>query len=140
WKMTGSGNDFVFFDNRTRVHDDLATAEAIGRLCDRRAGVGADGIVLLDASDRFAFGMRYYNRDGSLAEMCGNAALCSVTLATRLGIGSGADMTFDTTSGPVTGRMTADGPEIDMVEIADLQSSFQTTLKAGEQQIGYARV
>src|SRR5688572_29758912 len=85
WKMTGSGNDFVFFDARTEPPDQLETAEAIGALCDRRKGVGADGVVLLESDPEYAYGIRYFNRDGSLAEFCGNASLCSLTLALGLG-------------------------------------------------------
>lgn len=141
WKMTGSGNDFVFFDNRTGEHDDLAAPGPIEALCDRRKGVGADGIVLIDSSDLYAFGMRYYNRDGSLAEMCGNAALCSARLAVTLGIGSrGQDLVFDTTSGPVTGRVVDDEPEIDMVDVAELTPTFAARPEGAEQRLGYARV
>lgn len=140
WKMSGSGNDFVFFDNRDGSHNDLANATAIGAICDRRRGVGADGIVLIDAHERLAFGMRYYNRDGSLAEMCGNAALCSARLAMELGIARDGDFTFDTTSGPVTARFVGGVPEVDMVSVSELQPVFETPLEAGELQIGFARV
>lgn len=140
WKMSGSGNDFVFFDNRDGSHNDLANAAAIGAICDRRRGVGADGIVLIDAHERLAFGMRYYNRDGSLAEMCGNAALCSARLARELGIVSDGDFAFETTSGPVTARFVGGVPEVDMVPVTELQPAFETPLEAGEVQIGFARV
>ena len=140
WKMTGSGNDFLFFDNRDGAHDDLADPVAIAALCDRRNGVGADGIVLIDASTTTAFGMRYYNRDGSLAEMCGNAALCSTRLARELGIAGPGDFSFDTTSGPVTARLTSSDPEIDMVPVTGLDAAFHTPLGPGERRIGYARV
>lgn len=140
WKMSGSGNDFVFFDNRDGRHDDLANATAIGAICDRRRGVGADGIVLIDTHERLAFGMRYYNRDGSLAEMCGNAALCSARLARELGIAGDGDFTFDTTSGPVTARFVGGVPEVEMVPVTELQPVFDTPLEAAETQIGFARV
>lgn len=140
WKMSGSGNDFVFFDNRDGRHSDLVDAAIIGAICDRRRGVGADGIVLIDPHPQFAFGMRYYNRDGSLAEMCGNAALCSARLARDLGIVSAGDFTFDTTSGPVTARFVGGVPEVDMVPVTELQPVFETPLEEGEMQIGFARV
>jgi diaminopimelate epimerase len=140
WKMSGSGNDFVFFDNRDGIHNDLANAMSIGAICDRRRGVGADGIVLIDAHQRLAFGMRYYNRDGSLAEMCGNAALCSARLARELGIARDGDFTFDTTSGPVTARFVDGVPEVDMVPVTELKPVFDTPLESGEVRIGFARV
>jgi diaminopimelate epimerase len=140
FKMTGSGNDFVFFDNRQHDHDVLVSAEAIARICDRRNGVGADGIVLIDTHPVLAFGMRYYNRDGSLAEMCGNAALCSARFATILGIVGQGTFTFETPSGPVTGRVTGTEAEVDMVPTTDLQPDFSLRLLAGELRAGYARV
>ncbi|HPV77520.1 MAG TPA: hypothetical protein PLX31_21665, partial [Gemmatimonadaceae bacterium] len=86
WKMSGSGNDFVFFNAMHVAAGDLATPARIGQLCERRTGIGADGVVFLERHDVHAFSMRYFNRDGSLAEMCGNAALCSTRLARELGI------------------------------------------------------
>ena len=140
WKLTGSGNDFVFFDNRDDAHNDLAAPPVIGALCDRRRGVGADGIVLIDADKEFAFGMRYFNRDGSLAEMCGNAALCSASLASALGIVDAPAFAFQTSSGPVTARIRDGHPEIDMVPVTQLAATFNTPMQPGEQRIGYARV
>ena len=138
--MSGSGNDFVFFDNRDGKHDDLAEPGVIGVICDRRRGVGADGIVLIDRHARLAFGMRYYNRDGSLAEMCGNAALCSSRLARDLGVVGGGDFTFETSSGPVTARFAGDTPEVDMVPVTEMQPAFETPLEPGELKAGFARV
>jgi diaminopimelate epimerase len=140
FKMTGSGNDFIFFDNRDAAHNDLAEPAVIDALCDRRRGIGADGIVLLDADLEFAFGMRYYNRDGSLAEMCGNAALCSARLATHLGAVPQGDFTFRTPSGPVTGRLVDEAPEIDMTPVTDLRGNASIPTHPGERRIGYARV
>lgn len=140
FKMTGSGNDFVFFDNRARQHEDLISAARIGALCDRRRGIGADGIVLIDTDDEFHFGMRYYNRDGSLAEMCGNAALCSARLATHLDIVPATDFTFRTPSGPVTGRLVDGTPEIDMTAVTESRPATDIALEPGERRVGYARV
>lgn len=140
WKMSGSGNDFVFFDNRDGRHNDLAVADIIGAICDRRRGVGADGIVLIDQHAHLAFGMRYYNRDGSLAEMCGNAALCSSRLARDLGIVGDEDFTFETSSGPVTARFAGGTPEVDMIPVTELRPAFGTPLEPGEQRAGFARV
>jgi len=73
-KMSGAGNDFVVLDNRKGVVTDPA---AFAReLCDRRKGIGADGLLLLEASDRADFLMRYYNSDGSFGGMCGNGGRC----------------------------------------------------------------
>jgi len=141
WKMSGSGNDFVFFDAMKEPAGELETAPVIGRLCERRTGVGADGVVLLEPHPSLAFSMRYFNRDGSLAEMCGNAALCSVRLASELGIvPQDADFRFQTVSGPVGGRLRNGEPEIDMVRVTELQAAYDAPLEPGEHRMGFARV
>lgn len=141
WKMTGSGNDFVFFDARDEAPGMLETAAAIGTLCDRRLGVGADGVVFVESDPELPFAIRYFNRDGSLAELCGNASLCAVTLAVELGIVPAAgDFRFGTSSGPLTGRLTPSGPEIDATAVRDEQPAFQAHLEPGEERIGFARV
>ena len=140
WKMSGSGNDFVFFDAMREPAGELATPEWIGRLCERRTGIGADGVVFLEPHPIQAFSMRYFNRDGSLAEMCGNAALCSTRLARVLGIAPEGSFTFETVSGPVTGRFVSGAPEIDMVPVTQLAATFETEREPGEERVGFARV
>jgi diaminopimelate epimerase len=141
WKMTGSGNDFVFFDARTDLSGALESPEAIEALCDRRRGIGADGVVFLENDAEHTYGIRYFNRDGSLAEFCGNASLCSVTLATELNIApAGQRFTFQTSSGPIPGRFSTNGPEVGMPAVSDPQTTFAAGLKPGESRIGFARV
>ena len=85
-KFDGAGNDFVVVDNRDGSFR-LGTDE-IARLCHRRFGVGADGLMTLDAaSDGFDFEMRYYNSDGRLGSMCGNGGRCIAAFAHVLGLG-----------------------------------------------------
>jgi len=140
--MSGSGNDFVFFDARAAAPGILETSAAIGALCAQRTGIGADGVVFLERGEAGeAFSIRYFNRDGSLAELCGNASLCSVRLAKDLAIVSkGERFTFGTSSGPMRGRLEGGRPEIEMVRIRDPQIDFDTPLAVGESRIGYARV
>ena len=140
WKMSGSGNDFIFFNALHEPPGSLASPAAISALCERRTGIGADGVVFLEPHATLPFVMRYYNRDGSLAEMCGNAALCSTRLAGELGISASGDVTFDTVSGPVTGRFVNGAPEVDMVRVTELQPSIDIPLQAGERRVGFARV
>lgn len=141
WKMTGSGNDFVFFDARSEPSGILEGAQAIGALCDRRRGVGADGVVFLEPDREHAYSIRYFNRDGSLAEFCGNASLCSVTLATELGVvPRGQEFMFRTSSGSIPGRYGSNGPEVGMPAVAEANPSFDAQLMPGELRIGYARV
>ena len=75
YKYHGAGNDFMLIDNRDR-HFDIKNWEKIKLLCDRHFGVGADGLILLEPSDKADCFMNYYNADGGLAEMCGNGVRC----------------------------------------------------------------
>ena len=78
-KMTGAGNDFVVIDNRWGLIKD---GPAIARsLCDRRWGVGADGLLLIEPSARASYKMMYYNADGSYGGMCGNGGRCLAQFA-----------------------------------------------------------
>lgn len=141
WKMSGSGNDFVFFDARTEPPGELELPPAIAAVCERRTGVGGDGIVFLENAVGHSFGIRYFNRDGSLAELCGNASLCSVTLARELGIVSGLEtFSFLTSSGSLQGRFAEGLPEIDASPVAEEQGDFPAAAAPGERRMGYARV
>lgn len=84
YKYHGAGNDFVIIDNR-KLNIDLSKKQ-IADICNRRFGAGADGLMLLENSDNFDFGMRYYNSDGGEANMCGNGGRCIVAFANKLGI------------------------------------------------------
>jgi diaminopimelate epimerase len=83
YKMTGSGNDFVMLDGRATALDRWPAAQ-VRAICDRRNGVGADGLVILTPATPGAVRMSYWNSDGSHGAMCGNAALCSGRLSVDL--------------------------------------------------------
>jgi diaminopimelate epimerase len=100
-KMHGAGNDFIMLDGRI-LPGGWLSAGRINRLCDRRRGVGADGLMVIGPDRDADFAMAYYNADGGEAEMCGNGARCAVAFARRLGL-AGDACTFLTASGPVRG-------------------------------------
>lgn len=86
-KYQGAGNDFVIIDDRQNQLLPFLTKEVVARLCDRRFGIGADGLMLLArAEGDYDFRMIYYNADGRESTMCGNGGRCIVHFARRVGI------------------------------------------------------
>ncbi len=85
YKYQGTGNDFVILDNRNWSHTALSM-EKVKFLCDRRFGIGADGLMLLGQRSGYDFEMKYYNADGRESSMCGNGGRCMVKFAYHLGI------------------------------------------------------
>jgi len=84
YKFQGTGNDFIFIDNRNKIFD-AYNQSLIQRLCDRKFGIGADGIVLIEDHSEADFEMIYFNPDGSQS-FCGNASRCTTKFAQQLGL------------------------------------------------------
>jgi diaminopimelate epimerase len=85
YKYQGAGNDFVIMDNRNNAYDSL-TKEQVAFLCNRRFGIGGDGLMLLNIYEDYDFEMKYYNADGRESSMCGNGGRCLVKFANDMGI------------------------------------------------------
>jgi diaminopimelate epimerase len=129
-KMSGSGNDFVVFDNRRhRIAGDIGGFAR--RVCERRLGVGADGLILLDKDRESDFRMAYYNRDGSRAEMCGNGGRCVALFACARGI-AGNRMRFRTDDGVHSALVKTDGVKLEMMEPRGLDLDVRLGLKERE--------
>jgi diaminopimelate epimerase len=115
YKMTGSGNDFVILDGRSTAPERW-TADRVAAICDRRSGVGADGLVILTPDGDRRVRMVFWNSDGSRAAMCGNAALCSARLAVFLEMTEAGDLCLLTDAGAVQARSDgqSDAAEINL--------------------------
>jgi diaminopimelate epimerase len=107
YKMSGAGNDFVVLDNRAgQVQGDLNRFAAA--VADRKRGVGADGVLLVEPSSRKDFRMRYFNADWSEADMCGNGGRCIARFANLMGA-AGTAMEFENLAGDFRATVLADG-------------------------------
>lgn len=142
YKMSGSGNDFVFLDGREPGTAAFETPEAIQALCARGTGVGADGLVVLeDGRPEADVRIRYYNTDGSRAELCGNATLCTSNLAVRLGMVDPSGFTIATDSGVLRARIRDGLPEFDAPVVTDAAPAWTGEPGEGdEMRLGYATV
>lgn len=112
WKMHGASNDFILVDDRSLTFP-AADAAKLSRVAARRTGVGCEGIILIQPSDRANFRMRFFNPDGSEVEMCGNGARCVARLAHEIDAAP-ATMTIDTVAGILTASALGDQVRLHM--------------------------
>jgi len=112
-KMEGLGNDFV-------VVEPPFDPGLVAAICDRRRGVGADGVLEVSATAAGAR-MRYWNADGSPAEMCGNGLRCVARFAVDRGVAAGPDLVVETAVGPLRATVSAGSVTVELgaVEVAD---------------------
>jgi diaminopimelate epimerase len=142
YKMSGSGNDFVMVDARQNPPGRLAEPAVIREVCAHGTGVGADGIVFLEESEKAAVRLTYMNADGSRADFCGNATLCTTRLAAELGLGPRKGFQIETDNGIVSARFEESRPEIDLPAVSEVDAAAPDGIapQAGERRIGFAKV
>jgi len=134
-KMNGAGNDFVMIDNR--VGNVQLNPEQIVRICDRHRGVGADGILLLEKGSNGAdFRMRYYNRDGGEAEMCGNGARCFARFANKIA-GAPRKISFQTPAGLICGELHGELVTLQMSEPKDLRLELDLIANGAKERVHF---
>jgi len=141
YKMSGSGNDFIFFDRDDGPAGELENPRTIATLCAHGTGVGADGVVFLDRTDPARVTISYFNSDGSSGELCGNATLCTVRLAEILGAAADRGLRIRTDAGEVAGRLVEGVPEIDLEPVTEVSAEWPAIPRAdSELRLGYALV
>lgn len=121
-KMHGAGNDFIMIDDMKLAFPD--SPELTAALCEFHRGIGADGIILLRPAENTDFEMKYFNSDGSEAEMCGNGARCTAVFALDRGI-AGRKMTFSTGAGPVAADVDGERVRIGLEPVHGLRLGIE---------------
>lgn len=124
YKYQGTGNDFVLIDNRGSGHIQGRDTALIAKLCDRRFGIGADGLILLQERQGYDFEMVYFNADGRESSMCGNGGRCITAFAKHIGVISES-----------AHFLAIDGPHdafIDVDDWVELKMSDVTEVESGD--------
>ena len=130
YKMSGSGNDFIIIDNRDNVVEEKNLSGFISSVCHRKVSVGADGLILIENADNFDFKWRFFNSDGSRAEMCGNGARCAARFAYINEI-AGPEMSFETDAGIVSAQVNNGLVKVKLMDFKDLKVDFTIDLEGG---------
>lgn len=123
YKYQGTGNDFILIDNRSFSFPKNDT-KLVARLCDRKFGIGADGLMLLEDDDSSDFRMIYFNADGREGSMCGNGGRCMVDFAHHLGI-INETTTFMAVDGLHTARWEPGNVRLEMQDVGEIKEKPQ---------------
>ena len=126
YKYQGTGNDFVMIDNRSEFFP-KENIQLVARLCDRRFGIGGDGLILLEKDTDTDFKMVYYNSDGNPSSMCGNGGRCLVAFAKYLNVIKDS-CTFIATDGLHFASIASDGiVSLQMIDVKDIKKESDYT-------------
>lgn len=117
FKYQGTGNDFIIIDGR----ENLPAIEHVEFLCDRRFGIGADGLMILKNHEGYDFEMVYYNSDGKLSSMCGNGGRCLAHFANWLNLGREGHLDFIAVDGPHHAFVNNDFVELGMRDVTEFE-------------------
>ncbi|MEI6340335.1 MAG: diaminopimelate epimerase [Verrucomicrobiota bacterium] len=130
-KMSGAGNDFILLDDREGAI--RLDREQVARLCHRQFGIGADGLILLvpSATGKADWAWRFFNSDGSDAEMCGNGARCFARYVQRVTGWSRPGLTFETAAGVIRATLEGEQVTIGLTEPTGMRLGERVPVAAG---------
>ena len=137
-KMSGSGNDFVVIDNRNSAVALEDQPEFARKVCRRMFSVGGNGLIFIENSSIADFSWRFYNGDGSVADMCGNGARCAARFAFRNSIAE-SKMVFETTAGTIQAEILADNQtvRVQMTKPFDFRLGLSMSLNGKEHAVAF---
>ncbi len=130
-KMSGTGNDFIIIDHRKPLLAPEAMADFAAKVCRRKFSTGADGLILIEDSSEADFQWRFFNADGSIAEMCGNGARCAARFAFLQGIAP-AQMRFATLAGIIEASVSEKDVAVKMTDPVGLNMHQLITVENQE--------
>ncbi len=130
YKMQGSGNDFILIDNRGGILKGRNLKDLAISVCDRHYSVGADGLIVIVPSRKADFKWRFFNADGSEAEMCGNGSRCAARFAYLKKIAK-KDMAFETLAGIIHARVKNEQVKVQLMDASGLRMNIAVPLDSG---------
>ncbi len=128
--MQGSGNDFILIDNRRGALQGKNLKDLAITVCQRHYSVGADGLIVIVPSRKADFKWRFFNADGSEAEMCGNGSRCAARFAFLRKIAK-KDMAFETLAGIIHARVSGNRVKVQLTDAAGLRMNIAVPLDTG---------
>lgn len=130
YKMQGSGNDFILIDNRKGVLKGKNLKDFAVAVCDRHYSVGSDGLIVIVPSKKADFKWRFFNADGSEAEMCGNGSRCAARFAHIKKIAK-KDMSFETIAGRIYAEVKKSTVKVQLTGAGSLRMNISVSLEEG---------
>jgi diaminopimelate epimerase len=130
-KMSGSGNDFILIDHRKPILSEEEMKGFARKVCQRKVSVGADGLILIENSEKADVKWRFFNADGSEAEMCGNAGRCLGRFTYLKGI-TGPSLTFETLAGVLSAQVNGKRVKLEMTRPFGLKLDEKISIEGKE--------
>jgi len=130
-KMNGTGNDFILINNMSGAYDVAKQPAFVSAVCRRKVSVGADGLICLEPSGSCNFAWRFFNADGSEAEMCGNGARCAARFAVEQGIAA-PELAFETRAGIIRAHVEGSMVRVRLSDPGGLETDVRLSVEGNE--------